>query len=76
MAIKNGVERIEKLRTAMHDEIDKLIDETVLKKPTTGFKISFECGVDRLLVMSLNTDLMVKDDEGHFVTLEGKGDAE
>ena len=72
MAINNGTERIEKVRAAMHNEIDKLIDDVVLTKPTRGFKITFECGVDSLLAMSLTTDTIVTDDNGKFVYLESE----
>ena len=72
MAINNGVERTEKIRAAIHNEIDKLIDDVVLKKPTRGFKITFECGVDSLLAMSLTTDTLVTDDNGKFVYLESE----
>lgn len=72
MAINNGAERTEKIRAAMHNEIDKLIDDVVLTKPTRGFKITFECGVDSLLAMSLTTDTIVTDDNGKFVYLESE----
>ena len=72
MAINNGAERTEKIRAAMHNEIDKLIDNVVLKKPTRGFKITFECGVDSLLAMTLTTDTIVTDDNGKFVYLESE----
>lgn len=73
MAIQNGVERVEKIRAAMHKEIDKLVDDVILGKPTKGFKITFEGGADCLLAMSLTTDTVVTDDEGHFVYLEEEG---
>ena len=73
--IQNGKERVEKIRTAMHREIDKLVDDVILGKPTKGFKITFEGGVDCLLTMSLTTDTVVTDEEGHFVyILEEEGD--
>ena len=76
MAIQNGVERVEKIRAAMHREIDKLVDDVILGKPTKGFKITFEGGVDCLLAMSLTTDTIITDDNGHFVYLEEEGDTE
>lgn len=76
MAIQNGVERVEKIRAAMHREIDKLVDDVILGKPTRGFKITFDCGVDCLLAMSLTTDTVVTDDKGHFVYLEDTEDSD
>lgn len=72
MAIQNGVERVERIRTAMHREIDKLVDDEILKKAVKGFKITFEGGVDSLLAMTLTTDTIVTDDDGHFVYLESE----
>lgn len=60
----------------MHREIDKLVDDVILGKPTRGFKITFECGVDSLLAMSLTTDTVVTDDKGHFVYLEDTEDSD
>ena len=75
--IQNGVERVEKIRAAMHREIDKLVDDVILKNAAKGFKITFEGGVDCLLTMSLTTDTVVTDDNGHFVyMLEEEGDSE
>lgn len=72
--IQNGKERVEKIRTAMHREIDKLVDDMILKKAVKGFKIAFEGGFDSLLAMSLTTDTIVTDDNGHFVYLEEEGE--
>ena len=67
MAIQNGKERVEILRSAMHREIDKLIDNIILKQGVKGFTATFDCGVDRLLSMSLTTDTVIKDENGNFV---------
>lgn len=67
MAIQNGKERIEGLRSAMHREIDKLVDNVLLGQLVKGFTITFDCGVDRLLAMTLTTDTAIKDENGNFV---------
>lgn len=67
MAIQNGKERIEGLRSAMHREIDKLVDDIILKQGVKGFTVTFDCGVDRLLAMTLTTDTTIKDENGNFV---------
>lgn len=72
--IQNGVERVEKIRATMHREIDKLVDNEILTKAVKGFKITFEGGVDCLLTMSLTTDTVVTDDEGHFVYILEEGE--
>ena len=67
MTIQNGKERIEGLRSAMHREIDKLVDDVLLGQLVKGFTITFDCGVDRLLNMVLTTDTAIKDENGNFV---------
>lgn len=67
MAIQNSKERIESLRSAMHREIDKLVDDVLLGQFVKGFTITFDCGVDRLLAMTLTTDTVIKDENGNFV---------
>ncbi len=69
MAIQNGKERIEGLRSAMHREIDKLVDNILLGQLVKGFTITFDCGVDRLLNMVLTTDTAIKDENGNFVVM-------
>lgn len=75
MAIQNGTERIEKMRSAMHREIDKLIDDVILNQHAQGFSITFDCGVDRLLSKTLTTDTIIQDDDGRYVYIV-KGDIE
>lgn len=75
MAIQNGKERIESLRSAMHREIDKLVDDVILKQHAKGFSITFDCGIDRLLSKTLTTDTIIMDGDGKYVYIE-KGDIE
>ena len=71
MAIQNGTERIESLRSAMHREVDKLVDDVIINGFVQGFTISFDCGYDRVLTMDLRVENLVPDANGHCLTLTG-----
>lgn len=64
MAIHNGKERLEKIRQAMHKEIDDLLDTPRLIE----FAITLEGGVDEALTATVERRSFVGEEEVLFMS--------
>lgn len=69
MSIQNGKDRIEEIKRAMHRAIDDLFENHIEGKSCTGFTVSFDCGVDRVLSETLHIDHIVQGDDNHFLIM-------
>ena len=76
MSIQNGKDRVEEIKSAMHRAVDDLFENHIEGKNCTGFTVTFDCGVDRILSEDLRIDNFLTGDNGTHLYFNIEKEAE